>query len=141
MDGNVLLDLHGNVCTVAVKFLAHRLAQGPIASRDGSRTLRGVSNAGHICIFSRKQLRVAFKVEVLQLQCSDEGGRCPCCAGRRLGLLEGASDSVHRLSSWTFQFATKRWDFSEGLAAMWGWAFFALLRVVPELSASFRSPR
>ena len=68
------------------------------------------------------------------------GGRCPCCAGRRLGLV-GASDSVHRQSLWTFQFSTRRWAFSEGLAAMLGWAFCALFRVVPELSASFRSPR
>ena len=68
-------------------------------------------------------------------------GRCPCCAGRRLGLVEGASDSVHRQSQWTFQFSKRRWAFSEGTAAMQGWAFFALLRVVPELSASFRSPR
>ena len=68
-------------------------------------------------------------------------GRCPCCAGRRLGLVEGATDSVHRQSLWTFQFATSRWAFSEGTAVMLGWAFFGLLQVVPELSASFRSPR
>ena len=52
------------------------------------------------------------------------------------GLVEGASSSVHRQSSSTFQFATRRRAFSERLAAMFGWAFFALLRAVPELSAS-----
>ena len=51
----------------------------------------------------------------------------------------GASNSVHRQSSWTFQYAQRQGAFSEGTAAMLGWAFFALLRVVPELSASFRS--
>ena len=68
-------------------------------------------------------------------------GRCPCCAGRRLGLVEGATDSVHRQSLWTFQFSSRLWVFSEGMAVILGWAFFALLRVVPELSASFWSPR
>ena len=29
-------------------------------------------------------------------------GRCPCCAGRRLGPVEGATDSVHRQSLWAF---------------------------------------
>ena len=52
-----------------------------------------------------------------------------------------ASDSVHRQSSWTFQCAQRQGAFSGGSVAMLGWAFFALLRVVPELSASFRSPR
>ena len=31
MSRNVLLHLHGNVCTIAVEFLTHYLAQGPIA--------------------------------------------------------------------------------------------------------------
>ena len=35
VGGNVLLHLHGNVCTVAVEFHAHRLAQGPIALFEG----------------------------------------------------------------------------------------------------------
>ena len=62
---------------------------------------------------------------------------------------EGASDSAHRLLLWTFQLCnTDGYDASIILvmAAMnvvfRGFsAFFALLRVVPELSASFRSPR
>ena len=56
-------------------------------------------------------------------------------------LAGGASNSVHRQSSSMFQCAQRQGAFSEGLVAMWGWAFFALLRVVPEKSASFRSPR
>ena len=36
MSGNVLLHLHGKVCTVAVEFLAHCLAQGPIVLFEGS---------------------------------------------------------------------------------------------------------
>ena len=57
----------------------------------------------------------------------------------------GASDSVHRQSSWTFQLYNR--DGYDALrAAMKGFfglfrPFFALFRVVPELSASFRSPR
>ena len=40
VGGNVLLHLHGNVCTVAVEFLAHRLAQGPIALFEGNDSPR-----------------------------------------------------------------------------------------------------
>ena len=67
-------------------------------------------------------------------------GRCPCCAGRRLGLVEGATDSVHR-QSLHFPVFIETLGFQRGLAVIMGWAFFALLRVVPELSASFWSPR
>ena len=31
VGGNVLLHLHGNVCTVDVEFHAHRLAQSPLS--------------------------------------------------------------------------------------------------------------
>ena len=58
---------------------------------------------------------------------------------RLVSLSGGASDSVHRRSWWT---VAETEGFVQGfMVAMLGWAFFALLRVVPELSASFRSPR
>ena len=70
-------------------------------------------------------------LEVPQLQCSDKGDDVPVV-------------QVVVWVSWKapqIQFiATRRWAIFEGSAAMLGWAFFALLRVVPELSASFRSP-
>ena len=60
-----------------------------------------------------------------------------------------ATDSVHRGSWWTFQLATETGTWLSAvavMAAMMGfWAvfplFLALLQVVPELNASFRSPR
>ena len=94
-------------------------------------------------------------------------GRCPCCAGSSWrpvldkvvdmpvivndSVLHsgGASNSVHRLFSWTFQLCnTDGYDASsilgyggdEGIFD----AFCVIFRappVVPELSASFRSPR
>ena len=36
VGGNVLLHFHVNVCTVAVEFLAHRVAEGPIALFEGN---------------------------------------------------------------------------------------------------------
>ena len=57
----------------------------------------------------------------------------------------GATATVHRLFMWTFSCATEL-GVSAGYGGDEGFfggfsAFFALLRVVPELSASFRSPR
>ena len=48
---NVLVHLHGNMCTVDVEFLAHRLAQGPIALFEGN-----VSPGNHIGIVRRHSL-------------------------------------------------------------------------------------
>ena len=92
------------------------------------------------CMFETVQKTV----EVLQLTLFDKGGRFPCCAGRRRGLVnsEGASDSVHRQSQWTFQFSTETGTFSAGYGGDEG--FFRLFYAPPgrlELSASFRSPR
>ena len=63
------------------------------------------------------------------------------CRSSSGSLAGGASNSVHRQSSWTFHCAQRQGAFSEGFVVMWELAFFALFRVVPELSASFRSPR
>ena len=97
----------------------------PVASNDRCLGLSVQKNCGHP-----------------QLQCCDIVVDVLVCAGRRLGLLvEVPQIQFIASSSWTFQCAQRQGAFSEGLVAMWGWVFFALLRVVPELSASFRSPR
>ena len=95
--------------------------------------------------------------------------RCPCCAGSSgfvksldkvvdmpvivndsgVAHSRGASDSVHRQTPWTLLLWNKRrerifqqWRYGGGEGILSGVsAFFALLRVVPELSASLRSPR
>ena len=58
-----------------------------------------------------------------------DGCERPCDHAATSGLVEGASDSVHRQSPWTFQFHRDGFAFSR----------VALLRVVLELSASFRA--
>ena len=78
-------------------------------------------------------------LEVPQLQCSDkvvdlpvefiEGYGRPFGPAATSGLVEGASDSVHRQSQWTFQFLRDGYAFSVGMAAMRGWPFFALLQL------------
>ena len=105
-----------------VQFL-DKVVDMPVASNDK-------------CLGLSVQKTAASAVAVLTL-----GSMSLLCRSSIWSLAEGASNSVHRQSSWTFQYAQRQGAFSEGLVAMWGWAFFALFRVVPELSASFRSPR
>ena len=88
------------------------------------------------CLGLSVQKTAASAVAVLTL-----GSMSLLCRSSIVFLAGGASNSVHRQSSWIFQCAQRQGAFSEGLVAMLGRAFFALLRVVPELSASFRSPR
>ena len=81
-------------------------------------------------------------MEAPQLQCSDKVNDVPVVQVV-VRVRGGASDSVHRQSWWTFSFATETGTLSaygggEGFFSGVS-AFFALLRVVPELSASFRS--
>ena len=58
-----------------------------------------------------------------------EGYGRPCGLAVTSGLVEGASDSVHRQSQWTFQFLRDGYAFSVGMAAMREWPFFALLQL------------
>ena len=53
----------------------------------------------------------------------------PCGPAATSGLVEGASDSVHRQSQWTFQFLRDGYAFSVGIAAIRRWPFFALLQL------------
>ena len=88
-----------------------------------------------------------------------QSGRCPrwCSSSTVLSSLWSCSDgcdsgsapdSFHRRSQWTFQFATETGTqlLAVVVVATMQWffglfmSFFALLRVVPELSTSFRSP-
>ena len=65
-------------------------------------------------------------MEVPQLQCSEQGGRCPRCAGRRLGLMEGGLrfQFIARVSG-TFQFATETGTLSAGYGGdEWGFSAF-----------------
>ena len=92
------------------------------------------------------QLQYLHKVvDVFFVQLVDGYGRF-CDHAATSGPVEGASDSFHRQSQWTFQFHRDGYAFSVGLVAMkvfsaFFWPFFALLRVVPALSASCWSPR
>ena len=64
------------------------------------------------------------------------------CNDRGFANSEGASDSVHRQSLWTFQLATETGTLSAG-RVFWA-SFLAIFRAPPgclELSACFRSPR
>ena len=101
--------------------------------------------------------RVLKIATVPQLQYSDKVVAVPAVAVHRQGVdvpvnmqrrslaVGSASESVHRLIWWTSQFATETGCFPQ-LGAMKGFfgafcAIFALLWVVPKMSASFSSLR
>ena len=80
-------------------------------------------------------------MEVPQLQCTDKGDDVPV-----VQVVVWVSWKVPQIQfiarvSGPSSLQRDGGLFHEGLAAMLWRAFFALLRVVPELSASFRSPR
>ena len=93
-------------------------------------------------------------VPVVQVVIWTRSLTCPLCATTGVSrAVKVPQIQFHRRNWWTFQFATETGMHSANCAAgslvrrvaveaaMLGWAFFALLQVVPELSASFRSPR
>ena len=82
------------------------------------------------------------------VECLDQVADVPVLSLRCLQGL-GASDSVHRRRQWTFLLCNRDgytasssvgYGGDEGFFCLF-WSFFALLQVVPELSASFWSPR
>ena len=82
-------------------------------------------------------------VDVPAVAAHRQGVDVPAIMQRRSLAVGGATDSVHRLIWWTSQFAQRQ---VSQLGAMMGFfdAFCVIFRappVVPELSASFWSPR
>ena len=107
------------------------------------------------CAIDRIWSDSAENCGVPQLQYSDKVVHVPAVAVHRQGVdvpaimqrrspaVGGASDSAHRWSQRTSQLQQRRIRFQRGDGDEWAffwlfWPFFALFRVVPELSASFR---